>query len=214
MKLWRGFMRVFAMEAEASRVKRIGAEHSTTWTSALARHLPARRTGLKWLHWGLIPFFIWFLFADPDALRRAGPRLFQFHSVMGLIFVTLSLIWTADYLRRGLASRPGPKLPSWARIVHRVMHHTLVIGLFLVAFGGFMLGLTSAVMLKAGGFVPVAPPMGWPRANELAGIFHTYQFYALAGVVVIHVLFHLWRHLRLRDNALRIMAPKALHRFL
>lgn len=207
-------MRVFGMAAEASRVTRIPAEQSAPWTSMLARHLPARRTGLKWLHWGLIPFFMWFLFADPDALRRAGPLVFQFHSVMGLVFVALSLLWSADYLRRGLASRPGPKLPPRARILHKVMHHTLVIGLFLVAVGGFLLGLTSAVLLKAGGFLPIAPPLGWPRANELVGLFHTYQFYALASVVVIHVLFHLWRHLILRDNALRIMAPKALHRFL
>jgi cytochrome b561 len=60
-----------------------------------AHAVPARRTVLKWLHWGIIPFYIWFLFADPDALRRMGPAVFQFHSVMGLVFVTLSLIWTA-----------------------------------------------------------------------------------------------------------------------
>ena len=30
----------------------------------------------------------------------------------------------------------------------------------------------------------------------------------------LHALFHIWRHLRLGDNALRIMAPKRLHRYL
>ena len=176
--------------------------------------LPARRTVLKWLHWGIIPFYIWFLFADPDALRRMGPAVFQFHSVMGLIFVTLALIWTAIYLRRGLASRPGPKLTGWARPFHRALHHTLIWGLFLVAFGGFMLGLTSSVLMKAGGVLPIAPPLGLPDAHRVAGLFHIYQFYALTGIVILHAAFHLWRHLRLRDNALRIMAPKVLHRFL
>lgn len=176
--------------------------------------LPHRRQVLKCLHWGILPFFVWFLFADPDALRRMGPGWFQFHSTMGLIFVTLALVWTGLYLRRGLLSRPGPKLPDWARPVHRIMHHALVWGLFLVAFGGFLLGLTSSFLMKAGGVLPFAPPLDLPQANHLVGLAHTYQFYALAGLVAFHSAFHIWRHIVLRDNALRIMAPKPIHRFL
>lgn len=176
--------------------------------------IPCRRTWLKVLHWGIIPFFVWFLFADPDALRRAGKWVFRVHSVMGLIFVTLALAWTTTFLRNGLASRPGPKLPPWARRTHRFLHLSLVWGLFLVAFGGFLLGLTSTVTLWAGGIVPIAPPMGWPRANAIVGGAHTYQFYLLAGLVMIHALFHIWRHIHLKDNALRIMAPRLLHKFL
>ena len=83
-----------------------------------------------------------------------------------------------------------------------------------MAFGGFLLGLTSTRLLKAGGFLPIAPPLGLREANELIGKLHIYQFYLLAALVVGHALFHIWRHYRLRDNALRIMAPKRLHRFL
>ena len=119
---------------------------------------------LKWLHWGIVPFFVWFLFADPDALRRMGPGWFRLHSVNGLIFVTLALVWTGTHLQKGLASRPGPKLPPTARRLHPVLHKTLIWGLFLVALGGFGLGLTSAVLLRAGGVVPIAPPLDLPRA--------------------------------------------------
>lgn len=175
---------------------------------------PHRRTLLKWLHWGMIPFFVWFVWADPDVIRSWGRGWFLLHSWMGLGFVTLALIWTAWHLRSGLAGRPGPKLPPWARRVHPILHKTLIWGLFLVAIGGFLLGLTSHVLLKAGGVVPIAPPLGLPRAHDLAGAFHIYQFYALVGLAAFHVAFHVWRHVVLRDNALRIMAPKALHRFL
>lgn len=133
---------------------------------------------------------------------------------MGLIFVTFALIWTGWTLRQGLLSRPGPKLRGWARWVHRPLHLTLVWGLFGVAFGGFLLGLTASVQLKAGGFLPIAPPLGLLTAHHWVGLFHTYQFYALAGVVVFHAGFHIWRHIKLRDNALRIMAPKVFHRYL
>jgi cytochrome b561 len=182
--------------------------------TALRRHLPHRRTLLKAMHWAMVPLLIWFILVTPDDVLPFGPTAFQVHSILALVFVTLCLLWWGDYLRRGLASRPGPKLPPWARPVHQWMHRLLVWGLFFVAFGGFLLGLTSTRLLKAGGFLPIAPPLGLKEANEIIGQFHIYQFYLLALQAGGHALFHLWRHLRLRDNALRIMAPRFLHRFL
>lgn len=178
------------------------------------RNWPNRRTWLKWLHWGIVPFFVWFIFADPDALRRMGPRVFQFHSTMGLIFVTLALIWTAWLLKSGLQGRPGPKLTGWARRIHRPLHLTLIWGMFLVAFGGFLLGLTASFQMKAGGIIPIAVPLNKPVAHDLIGLAHTYQFYALTALVAGHAGFHIWRHIKLRDNALRIMAPRIFHRYL
>lgn len=180
----------------------------------MTRRWPHRRTWLKALHWGILPFFVWFLFADPDALRRMGPRVFQFHSMMGLIFVTLALIWTGWMLKSGLQSRPGPKLQGWARRLHRPLHLTLVWGLFVVAFGGFLLGVTASFQMKAGGIVPIGVPLDKPQAHALIGLAHIYQFYGLAVVVAGHAAFHIWRHIKLRDNALRIMAPAVFHRYL
>lgn len=180
----------------------------------LLSRLPTRRTALKWLHWIMVPLFIWFLLVQPDDVTPFGPRAFQFHSTLALIFVSLSLLWFADLMRRGLASRPGPKLKGHLRTVHRWLHLTLIWGLFFVALTGFLLGLSSAILLKAGGFLPIAPPMGWPKANYIVGQIHIIEFYALGVVVAGHALFHIWRHYRLRDNALRIMVPKRLHPYL
>ncbi len=176
--------------------------------------LPNRRSVLKWMHGLMIPLFIWFLLVTPDMVVPMGPGWFALHSNLALVFVSICLFWTADVMRRGLASRPGPKLSGWARRVHRPMHLVIVWGLFTVALGGFALGLTSAVQLKAGMWLPFAPPMGWARANEIVGALHIYQFYLLGAVIAGHAAFHIWRHFRLRDNALRIMTPKRLHRFL
>ncbi|NNK16229.1 MAG: cytochrome B [Sulfitobacter sp.] len=176
--------------------------------------LPTRRTGLKVMHWAMVPLLIWFILVTPDDVLPFGAAAFQFHSILALVFVTLCLLWTADYLRRGLASRPGPKLGPRARVIHQFLHKLLIWGLFGVAIGGFLLGLTSARLLKAGGFLPIAPPLDLREANEIIGKIHIYEFYLLALIAVIHAAFHIWRHIKLRDNALRIMAPKALHRFL
>lgn len=78
----------------------------------------------------------------------------------------------------------------------------------------FGIGLTSAVLMHAGGVLPIAPRLNMPQAHAIVSWIHIYQFYALALIIVAHATFHIWRHLRLRDNALRIMATKALHRFL
>ncbi|MFL4472063.1 cytochrome b [Tateyamaria armeniaca] len=183
-------------------------------TRPLLSRLPARRTALKWLHWVMVPLFIWFLLVQPKDVTPFGPAAFQAHSMLALIFVSLSLLWFADLMRRGLASRPGPKLKGRWRTLHRALHLTLIWGLFFVAVTGFLLGLTSAVLLKAGGFLPIAPPMGWRDANDIVGQIHIIEFYALGVVAGGHALFHLWRHYILRDNALRIMLPKVLHRYL
>lgn len=174
--------------------------------------MPTRRVFLKIIHWTMLPLLIWFVIMQPSDVVPLG--IFQFHSVLALIFVSITLMWTAMYMRKGLASRPGPKLPPWARKVHQIMHKTIVWGLFCVAVTGFLLGLSSAIMLKAGGFLPIAPPQNWPAINDWVGTFHIVQFYALAGVVAFHAGFHIWRHLKLRDNALRIMTPKYFHRWL
>jgi cytochrome b561 len=180
----------------------------------LRARLPSRRVALKWLHWIMVPLFIWFLLVQPKDVVPFGPRAFQAHSMLALVFVSLSLAWTADLLRRGLASRPGPKLRGWLRPAHRWLHLTLIWGLFFVAFTGFLLGLTSTVLLKAGGFLPIAPPLGLRTANQIIGTVHIVQFYALGVVAGGHALFHIWRHYRLHDNALRIMVPQRFHRYL
>lgn len=176
--------------------------------------LPARRTALKALHWAMVPLLIWFILVTPDDVLPFGPRAFQAHSMLALVFVTLCLLWTADYLRRGLAGRPGPKLGPRGRWLHRMMHKTLIWGLFGIALTGFLLGLTSAVLLKAGGFLPIAPPLNMARANDIIGQIHIFEFYLVALIAALHAGFHIWRHIFLRDNALRIMMPRALHRYL
>ena len=177
-------------------------------------YLPARRTWLKALHWSMVPLMIWFVLITPADVARFGAFWVRFHSVMGLIFVSLALLWSVDYWRRGLASRPGPKLPPLARGIHYWLHRIIIWGVFLVAFGGFLIGLTATRQLWAGGIVPIAVPIKMPAANDIIGKLHAIEFYLLAAIILFHAGFHIWRHYALRDNALRIMFPKVFHRFL
>lgn len=173
-----------------------------------------RRTSLKILHWNMVPLFFWFVLVQPADVAKIGSGAIWFHSLLGLVFVTLALVWTVDYLWQGLASRPGPKLPLWGRRFHQIIHKTLIWGMFLVALTGFALGITASRQLFAGDLVPIGVPLDLPRANDWVGIIHSIEFYGLALVALAHAGFHIWRHFGLRDNALRIMVPRVLHRFL
>ena len=183
--------------------------------SALTRRLPARRTYVRWLHLAMIPLVFWFVIATPSFVHRLwGGRGDDINSDIALVFVTLALIWSADVMVRGMAGRPGPKLSPRLKRFHWWLHRVLIVGLMLIPVGGFLLGLTASRTLFAGGWLPIAPPQDWDRANEIVGTLHIYQFYTLAALGVVHGAFHVWRHLWLKDNALRIMAPRWVHRFL
>ena len=176
--------------------------------------LPRRRTVLKLAHWIMLPLTIWFLVIGPPQAHALGSWGFALHSNLALLFVGICLAWTADFTWRGLATTRTPKLGPVARRLHWWMHRTIVWGLFLVALGGFLLGLTASRQFRAGGWLPFAPPLDLPRWHDWIGTVHIVQFYALGGLIAAHALFHIWRHYRVRDNALRIMVPRRLHRFL
>ena len=173
-----------------------------------------RRTILKIVHWTMLPLVVWFLLVGPPQAHAIGPWGFAIHSNLALLFVILCLGWTADFVWRGLATKRTPKLSARAARVHWWMHRTIIWGLFGVALTGFLLGLTSPRLLKAGGFLPIAPPLDMERANEWVGLIHIVEFYALGLLLVGHAGVHIWRHYRVRDNALRIMLPKRLHPYL
>ena len=166
----------------------------------------------------MVPLFAWFVAIDPSQAHALGEWGFVIHSNLALLFVLLCLGWTLDFARRGLATTRTPKLGPVARRAHWWMHRAIVWGLFGVALGGFLLGLTASRQFKAGTWLPFAPPLGreWDLAgaHEIIGTLHVMQFHALGLLVVAHALFHVWRHVGLRDNALKVMAPKALHRWL
>jgi cytochrome b561 len=64
------------------------------------------------MHWLMVPLFTWFIVVQPIDVQRIGPGAVQFHSVMGLLFVSLALVWTVDYMRKGSGQ---PAWPETAR---------------------------------------------------------------------------------------------------
>ena len=182
---------------------------------AIARlRLPRRRTVLKAVHWASFFLILYFFLVEPEENRADPSGALSTHAGVGLLLALVTLVWFAQFLRQGLASRPGPKLPGVARKVYVPMHKTLQYGVVAMVASGALAGLLAPFAIKAFGAIQINLGIGSKTLHELAQEVHEIIFDALIIVIVLHALFHVWRHYRLKDNALKIMVPKALHKYL
>ena len=173
-----------------------------------------RRTTLKWLHWLSFGLIVYFFFVEPEDVDRLGAAALATHAGMGTLLGILVAIWFAIYWRKGLASRPGPKLPVWGKKLHPVNHKLLSWGMPLVVLTGALTGFAAPYAIKLFGVIPFFPGFGSKGAHQTFEDIHDIAFNLLLVILIVHIGFHLWRHIGLKDNALRIMVPKVLHRFL
>jgi cytochrome b561 len=173
-----------------------------------------RRTMIKWLHWSSLFLILYFWAVEPEDVERLGAAALATHAGVGTVFATVVLVWFASFALKGLAGRPGPKLPGWGKRFHPWLHKSLYwIVLAMVLSGGLIAVFAPYTVLAFGRF-PFAPSIDLKVLHELVQEVHELLFnLALIGIG-LHASFHIWRHYMLRDNALRIMAPAQLHKYL
>lgn len=173
-----------------------------------------RRTAIKWLHWLSLGFLLYFLAIEPEDVDRLGAAALATHAGVGMVFAVIVLSWFGMYLVKGLAGRPGPKLQGWAREAHIWSHRALYWSLVVILLSGGLIGLFAPYVIQGFGIIPILPNISAKSFHDLMQESHELLFNLLIGGVMLHAIFHLWRHTALRDNALRIMMPKTLHRYL
>ncbi len=94
-------------------------------------------------------------------------------------------------LIKGPLGKPGPKLQGGLRAAYLWMH-----------WGMYAL-VSITVTMNAAALLGIAPhDTGWTALLILM----------TAGI--LHGLFHFWRHTALYDGALRMMAPRFMHKYL
>lgn len=168
------------------------------------------RTVLKWVHWLSAGLILYFLLVEPEENRADPGAALSAHAGVGMLLA----LTVALYLRKGLAGRPGPKLPGWGKGFHRLSHLALQWGVPVVVLTGALSGLAAPFVIRAFGLLPINPGFGAKGVHGFFEEIHEFAFDALLVGIVLHALFHVWRHVRLKDNALRIMTPKALYKYL
>ena len=173
-----------------------------------------RRTAIKWLHWSSFFLIAYFFFVEPENVRRLGAAALATHAGVGVILAIVTVIWTAMYLRKGLAGRAGPKLPNWAKKVHGPKHKLMHLALVIMVLSGALTGFAAPYVIKAFGVMPINGAWGSKQIHGFLEEVHEVCFNVMLGAIAVHFVFHIWRHFIVKDNALRIILPKALHRFL
>ncbi|MCP5086515.1 MAG: cytochrome b [Rhodobacteraceae bacterium] len=173
-----------------------------------------RRTVIKWLHWIVAALVLWFYIFEPEENRSAPGEALSTHAGVGVILAITVVIWFAIFLVKGPAGRPGPKLPNWGKRLHPVMHKALYWGVPAMVLSGALSGLLAPFAIRAFGSLPINFAGGSKALHGLAEELHEVVFNGLILLVVAHALFHIWRHYWLKDNALRIMVPKRLSKYL
>ncbi len=171
------------------------------------------RQFLKWLHWLSAGLILYFFLVEPEESRVDPGGALSTHAGMGVLLAIVVVIWTVIYMRKGLAGRPGPKLPALAKKAHPLMHKVLHIAMPVMLGTGLLVGLLAPYAIKGFGVIPLGG-IGTKGLHSIAEEVHEIAFNVLIAIVVVHVVFSLWRHFYLKDNALRIMTPKILHRWL
>lgn len=173
-----------------------------------------KRVFLKWLHWLSFALILYFFLVEPDESRVDPGGALSTHAGMGILLGIVVALWTLIYLRSGLQGRAGPKLPALAKRAHPLMHKALHIGMPIMLFTGLLAGMLAPFAVRGFGIIPLSPGIGTKTLHGLAEDLHEIAFNALIAIIVVHTLFHVWRHFWLKDNALRIMVPRILHRWL
>lgn len=173
-----------------------------------------RRSVIKWLHWLAAGLMLYFFLVEPDEVRGNPGLGLATHSGVGILLALVAAIWLGMYLRKGLAGRAGPKLPGWGKRFHALSHKVLQIGLPVTVATGAFAGLAAPFAIRAFDLVQINPAWGSKGIHEFAEEVHEIAFDAMMIAIVAHVAFHLWRHFLLKDNALRVMVPRILHKYL
>lgn len=173
-----------------------------------------RRTLIKWLHWLCVALILYFWLVEPEENCADPGGALSTHSGVGMILGIIVVIWFCIYLVKGVTGRAGPKLPNWGKRLHPIMHKALYSGLPIMLITGGLTGLLAPFVLKAFGTVPLSLNTGPKWIYEFMQEMHELAFNTLIALIIAHTLFHLWRHFMLKNNALRITVPKALHKYL
>lgn len=175
-----------------------------------------RRTLLKWLHWLAAGLILYFFLVEPEEVRGAAQKgaALSTHAGMGVLLGIVTALWMGMFWSKGLAGRPGPKLPGWGKRFHSLSHKALQYGLPIMVATGALTGLAAPFMIRAFGVLPITPGTAPKGLHKLAEEVHEIAFNTLLVLIIAHIAFHLWRHFVLKDNALRIMVPRALHKYL
>ena len=174
---------------------------------------------LKWVHWLSAGLILYFIFVEPDLPRQgtdfAKTDALSTHAGVGALLGMVIVFWMVLFAINGAAGKPSPRLSGWKRTVYNVLNRGLYFVLPLFMMTGVAAGMTAPFLVSAFGMIPLnVPGVGNDGLHDFVSEIHELAFDILLLTIIAHAVFHVWRHFWLKDNALRVMVPQVLHKYL
>lgn len=178
------------------------------------------------LHWLVAGLVLALIPLGLVMTRMTGPlgakfELYQWHKSIGLTIGALMLlrvIWRATHRPPPL----GPEAPAWEHALAQLVHLALYALLLLLPVIGWLMVSSSSLPIPTYFYklvpVPHLASLSELPAAEKAGyeslfkFLHAWLAYALASLVILHVLAALRHHLVLKDGVLARMLPQLARR--
>ncbi len=165
------------------------------------------------LHWllalAIVAMFALGLYMTSLSMSPTRLKLYNWHKWAGVLILTLSaarLLWRLTHRPPELPAAIVRHMPAWQRFAHHATHAGLYLLFFAVPLMGWAYSSAAGFPIVLFGVLPL--PDFVPVSRELAEAlkpWHGWLAYALAALVVLHVLGALKHQLVDRDGLLSRM---------
>jgi cytochrome b561 len=138
-------------------------------------------------------------------------KLYNWHKWCGIVVLTLSLVrllWRLTHRPPELPAQVVAGMPAWQQAAHHATHGLLYVLFFAVPLIGWAYSNAAGFPIVVFGVLPLPNLLEADKAlAELIKPWHGYAAFALAGLVVLHVLAALKHQLVDRDGLVQRMLP-------
>lgn len=164
------------------------------------------------LHWliavlMICAFGLGWVMTDIPTLTPTKIQYYAWHKWIGVtvfMLAVLRVIWRALHRPPMLPS----ELPAWQRWAANLMHPLLYVAMFAVPLSGYLLNSSAGAPVVYLGLVPLPALIEPnPALQPFFSMSHLYLNYALATLVVLHLLAALKHQFIDRDGVLARMLP-------
>lgn len=179
-------------------------------------HTTARYSGTAIaLHWllglVLVALFVFGLYMTSLPFSPLRLKLYNWHKWAGVVVLTLSfirLMWRLTHRPPELPAAVAAAMPAWQHWAHHGTHYALYLLFFAVPLLGWAYSSSAGFPIVVFGVLPLPDFMPVDKAlAEVIKPLHKYAAYAMAALVLLHVVAALKHQFIDRDGLLARMLP-------
>ncbi len=163
----------------------------------------------KLLHWlsaitviGLFAVGWWMVELDYyNEWYQTAPH---WHKSIGILLIMATVVRLIIKIKRPKVV-PLASHASWEKLVAKITHNILYLGLFLLFVSGYLIATADGEAISVFDWFEVPALWEFDDNQDIAGAVHKWGAYSLIGLVLLHILGALKHHFIDKDETIRRM---------